>query len=128
MPTVIYPVSIPPPPLHAFQSMGRDILHTLGCVYQNYARRSLGKLAPGVLEPETIRGKIKFYSDQAHRVNNLLAAVSSTTRLYAHLQMRYRDARLKYKLCSCVGIASGVCVLAWVRRYIVACVCVCVYT
>ncbi|CAN0312295.1 unnamed protein product [Ascophyllum nodosum] len=73
------------------ESMGREILHTLGYVYQNYARRSLGKLALGVLEPEAIRGKIKFYSDQAHRVNNLLAAVSSTTRLYVHLQTRKPD-------------------------------------
>lgn len=68
--------------------MGREILHTVGYVYKNYALRSLGKLAPSPLQPDAIRGKIKFYSDQAHRLNNLVAAVSSTTRLYVHLQTR----------------------------------------
>lgn len=68
--------------------MGGQILATVGYVYKNYALRSLGKLAPHILQPEAIRGRIRFYSDQAHRVNNLLSAVSSTTRLYAHLQTR----------------------------------------
>jgi len=70
------------------QSMGREILCTVGYVYKNYALRSLGKLAPSPLQPDAIRGRIKFYSDQAHRVNNLVEAVSSTTRLYVHLQTR----------------------------------------
>ena len=70
------------------QPMGRQILRTVGYVYKNYAQRSLGKLSSNVLQPEAIRGRMKFYSDQAHRVNNLLSAVSSTTRLYVHLQTR----------------------------------------
>lgn len=68
--------------------MGRQILRTVGYVYKNYAQRSLGKLSSNVLQREAIRGRMKFYSDQAHRVNNLLSAVSSTTRLYVHLQTR----------------------------------------
>ncbi|CAM9616883.1 unnamed protein product, partial [Hapterophycus canaliculatus] len=70
------------------QSMGREILRTVGYVYKNYAQRSLGKLAPSVLQPEALKGRMKFYSDQAHRVNNFISAVSSTTRLYVHLQTR----------------------------------------
>ncbi|CAM9667952.1 unnamed protein product [Ectocarpus fasciculatus] len=70
------------------QSMGREILRTVGYVYKNYAQRSLGKLAPNVLQPQALRGRMRFYSDQAHRVNNMLSAVSSTTRLYVHLQTR----------------------------------------
>ncbi|CAM9568381.1 unnamed protein product [Scytosiphon promiscuus] len=73
------------------QSMGREILRTVGYVYKNYAQRSLGKLAQNVLQPQAIRGRMKFYSDQAHRVNNILSAVSSTTRLYVHLQTRKPD-------------------------------------
>lgn len=68
--------------------MGREILRTVGYVYKNYALRSLGKLAPNILQLQAIRGKMKYVSDKAHRMNNLLAAVSSTTRLYVHLQTR----------------------------------------
>lgn len=75
-------------PLRVVQSMGSQILRTVGYVYKNYALRSLGKLAPHALRPQAIRGRMKYVSDRAHRVNNLLAAVSSTTRLYVHLQTR----------------------------------------
>lgn len=68
--------------------MGRQILRTVAYVYKNYALRSLGKLAPSVLEPQAIRGKLKYALDRVHRVNNLLSAVSSTTRLYVHLHTR----------------------------------------
>ncbi|CAM9982204.1 unnamed protein product, partial [Sphacelaria rigidula] len=68
--------------------MGRQILRSVGYVYQNYALRSLGKLAPSILQPQAIRGKMNYVTDRAHQVNNFLSAVSSTTRLYALLQTR----------------------------------------
>ncbi|CAN0382104.1 unnamed protein product, partial [Discosporangium mesarthrocarpum] len=82
------------------QSMGPQILSTVGYVYRNYGHRTLGKLAEagegrgggGVGDlssiPQAIRGRLGYMSDRGHRLTNLLSAASSTTRLYLHLQTR----------------------------------------
>lgn len=63
------------------ETLGCDVLSTVGYVYVNFGRRSLGKLPGGILRGEAIAGKLGYYTDTGHRLGAMLQAVSVGTAL-----------------------------------------------